>query len=254
MDRSKDARQQQETEAEFLSLAKKAEEAQLEAEQQVLRAKEAGQEVDAAQVSKVAVHEAASMAMALAFLAPGKEDAQWFGQLTLKANGVPVLNVSRGEGGFGEMVVEIDGRMMARGWQAKRHDIDQLFISKRGVRTTLKSGKKHVGKTHGQALVVEAPGFKFSIESRPASKFSEKADQIKYGHLNLKFDQDALPQFSKGFLAQLAGVRSMTDQRISEYRVTKPHPASRRAAPSSTTLADFESDVLFVRKSRDDLF
>jgi hypothetical protein len=249
-DRHKDSRQRQQEEAEFMSIAKKAEEAQ-RATQQVLQTEGAERKVDWAQASNLAANEAAStMAIALTFLAPGKEEAQWFGQLTLKANGVPVLNVSRGEGGFGEMVVEIDGKTMARGWKASDHSIDQSFNSKLGMRSTLKFSKKHVGGTHGQALVVEAPGFKFSIESRPASKFSEKADQIKYGHLNLKFDEDALPKLSKGFLAQLAGVREMTERRRSSYSVTNSLPAR----PSSTALADFESDELWVRRSLDDLF
>ena len=249
-DRHKDSRQRQQEEAEFMSIAKKAEEAQ-RATQQVLQTEGAERKVDWAQASNLAANEAAStMAIALTFLAPGKEEAQWFGQLTLKANGVPVLNVSRGEGGFGEMVVEIDGKTMARGWKASDHSIDQSFNSKLGMRSTLKFSKKHVGGTHGQALVVEAPGFKFSIESRPASKFSEKADQIKYGHLNLKFDEDALPKLSKGFLAQLAGVREMTERRRSSYSVTNSLPAR----PSSTALADFESDELWVRRSLEDLF
>jgi len=249
----KDSRQRQQQEAEFMSIAKKADEAQRAAEQasQTEGAEQKVSNVLFPQVSSLAADEAAStMAMALAFLAPGKEDAQWFGQLTLKANGVPVLNVSRGEGGFGEMVVEIDGKGVARGWKSPEHDIDQSFSSKLGMRSTLKFGKKHVGGTHGQALVVEAPGFKFSVESRPASKFPMPTDQIRYGHLNLKFDEDALPRFSKGFLAQLAGVREMTERRRSSYSVTNSLPAR----PSATALAEFESDALWVRRSLEDLF
>ena len=126
-----------------------------------------------------------------------KARAQWFGQLTLKAFGMTVLNVSRGEGGFGEMVVEVDGKPVARGRKASHNVIDQVFTSKLGVRTTLKAGEEHVGDAHGQALVVEAPSFKFSIESRPASTFPKTADQLKYGHLILKFDPDALNQPSE---------------------------------------------------------
>ena len=166
--------QQQKTEKEFMSLAKKAEEAQLE---------------------DVKAHPALRVATRAALLS--KEGTQWFSQLTLKAYGMIVLNVSRGEGGFGEMVVEIDGKAMAKGWKASRNGIAQRFISKLGVRTTLEVGKEHVGDTHGQALVVEAPGFKFSIVSRPASAFPKTADQVKYGHLVLKFDQDALTQPSQ---------------------------------------------------------
>jgi hypothetical protein len=166
--------QQQKTEKEFMSLAKKAEEAQLD---------------DAkAQPALRVTTETAILS---------KEDTQWFGQLTLKAYGMTVLNVSRGEGGFGEMVVEIDGKTVARGWKASRNGIAQLFTSKLGVRATLKVGKEHVGDTHAQALVVEAPGFKFSIVSRPASTFPKTADQVKYGHLILNFDQDTLRQPSQ---------------------------------------------------------
>jgi hypothetical protein len=166
--------QQQKTEKEFMSLAKKAEEAQLE---------------------DAKAHPALRVATRAALLS--KEGTQWFSQLTLKAYGMIVLNVSRGEGGFGVMVVEIDGKAMAKGWKASRNGIAQRFISKLGVRTTLEVGKEHVGDTHGQALVVEAPGFKFSIVSRPASAFPKTADQVKYGHLVLKFDQDALTQPSQ---------------------------------------------------------
>ena len=166
--------QQQKTEKEFMSLAKKAEEAQLE---------------------DAKAHPALRVATRAALLS--KEGTQWFSQLTLKAYGMIVLNVSRGEGGFGEMVVEIDGKAMAKGWKASRNGIAQRFISKLGVRTTLEVGKEHVGDMHGQALVVEAPGFKFSIVSRPASAFPKTADQVKYGHLVLKFDQDALTQPSQ---------------------------------------------------------
>merc|ERR1711865_1255077 len=230
--------QQQKTEKEFMSLAKKAEAAQLE------DAKWAQWQLSVANAERPALRVAKSTALL------SKEDTLWFGQLTLKADGVPVLNVSRGEGGFGEMVVEIDGKGGARGWKSPEHDIDQSFSSKLGMRSTLKFGKKHVGGTHGQALVVEAPGFKFPVESRPASKFPMPTDQIRYGHLNLKFDEDALPRFSKGFLAQLAGVREMTERRRSSYSVTNSLPAR----PSATALAEFESDALWVRRSLEDFF
>ena len=72
-----------------------------------------------------------------------------------------------------------------------------------------------------QVLNVEAPGFEFSIETRPALKFVQDKDaQVAYGHLNLKFDKAALPPSSKGFLAQLAGLQRMTDKREDAFRVT----------------------------------
>jgi hypothetical protein len=45
-------------------------------------------------------------------------------------------------------------------------------------------------------------------------------------------------------------VREMTERRRSSYSVTNSLPAR----PSSTALADFESDELWVRRSLDDLF
>ena len=37
------------------------------------------------------------------------EDAQWFSRLSLAVNGVTLLNVSRGEAGFGQMEVDVRG-------------------------------------------------------------------------------------------------------------------------------------------------
>ena len=75
---------------------------------------------------------------------------------------------------------------------------------------TLRQGQNHIGKDYrGQVLSVDAPGFRFAIESMPAKKYPDLASQIKYAHLNLKFDEAAFPSFSDGFLAQLAGVRRL---------------------------------------------
>ena len=89
--------------------------------------------------------------------------------------------------------------------------------------------KKHDWKAanvHSQLLSIEAPGFKFSIESAPGMKYLEVAKQIKYAHLNLKFDEADFPSFSDGFLAQLAGVRTMDRASKLEYSVGRAHSAS----------------------------
>lgn len=174
------------------------------------------------------VHEAASFVIALAFAGatPGVDAAQWFGQLDLRANGVPVLSVSRGEGRFGAMAVVVDGKRLDGG---VGHE-GELSSKQFGLRATLRQGQSHVGKEHrGQVLSVDAPGFKFSIESMPAKKYTDPADQIKYAHLNLKFDEGDFPSFSDGFLAQLAGVRQLDRRTEVQYTVGKPHPAARAA-------------------------
>ena len=61
---------------------------------------------------------------------------------------------------------------------------------------------------------MEAPGFKFSIESAPGMKFSELAEE-------------AFPKFSNGFLAQLAGVRSLTERSEARFDVGPTHDTRR---------------------------
>ena len=196
----------------LVALAEKAEQARVDAEVKALTEKAAALPDDA---DDLMVHQAASMVLALAFLTPDQE-AQWFGQLTLKEDGEPVLSVSRGERGFGAMEVKVDGKIVKEGE-------GQITSKRSGLRARLVRTTKfdwHASNVHSQAVAVVAPGFKFSIESAPAKhKYSEVADQIKFGHLNLKFDQDAFPKFSNGFLAQLAGARSLTDRSESRFNV-----------------------------------
>jgi hypothetical protein len=187
--------------------------------------------------SMVRVHEAASLVIALAFAgsdasdaAPGDRgadgagsDAQWFGQLTLVANGVTVLSVTRGRGRFGEMRVVVEGHEPVHGGPG--HE-GELISEDYGLKVTLRQGQNHIGKDYrGQVLSVDAPGFKFAIESTPARKYTDLASQIKYAHLNLKFDEADFPSFSDGFLAQLAGVRTLDRVSKLEYSVGRAHPA-----------------------------
>ena len=189
--------------------------------------------------SMVRVHEAASMIIALAFAgsdaAPGDRsadgasaDAQWFGQLTLTANGVKVLDVTRGQGRFGQMRVVVEGHEAVHGGPG--HE-GELVSDKYGLKATLRQGQNHLGKDYrGQKLSVDAPGFKFAIESMPAKKYTDLASQIKYAHLNLKFDEADFPSFSDGFLAQLAGVRRLDQGSKLEYSVGRAHPAGGTGA------------------------
>ena len=51
----------------------------------------------------------------------------------------------------------------------------------------------------------------------PALKFSKEEDKVGFGHLNLKFEGDALPVSSRGLLAQLAGTRALTKHNKNKF-------------------------------------
>jgi hypothetical protein len=145
------------------------------------------------------------------------EDAQWFSQLTLMANAKVVLNVTRGIGGFGGMGIQVDGKH-------KLYDADKWinkFVGHPGpnqeMPITLGRLKKHVGNKFAQALVIDAPDLRFSIETMPALKFNNEEDKVAFGHLNLKFEGDALPVSSRGLLAQLAGTRALTKHNKNKF-------------------------------------
>ena len=146
------------------------------------------------------------------------EDAQWFSQLALMANGKVMLNVTRGIGGFGGMGIQVDGKHKvydAEKWINK-------FVAHDGrgeVPVTLGRLKKHVGNKFAQALVVDAPDLRFSIETMPALKFNKEEDKVAFGHLNLKFEGDALPVSSRGLLAQLAGTRALTQHNKDKFKL-----------------------------------
>ena len=138
-----------------------------------------------------------------------------------------ILSVTRGQGRFGQMRVVVEGHDPVHGGPG--HE-GELISEKYGLKVTLRQGQNHIGKDYrGQVLSVDAPGFRFAIESIHAKKYADLASQIKYAHLNLKFDEAAFPSFSDGFLAQLAGVRQLDRRTEVQYTVGKPHPAARAA-------------------------
>ena len=152
------------------------------------------------------------------------EDAQWFSQLALVANEKVVLNVTRnvvGSGGFGSMGIQVDGKH-------KIYDADKWitkFVAHAGrggdVPLTLGRLKKHVGSKYAQALVVDAPNLRFSIETMPALKFLKEEDKVLFGHLNLRFDGGAMHESSRGLLAQLAGKRALTQHTKDKFKLVR---------------------------------
>merc|ERR1712238_91996 len=76
-----------------------------------------------------------------------------------------------------------------------------------------------VGSKYAQALVVDAPNLRFSIETMPALKFLKEEDKVLFGHLNLRFDGGAMHESSRGLLAQLAGKRALTQHTKDKFKL-----------------------------------
>ena len=55
-------------------------------------------------------------------------------------------------------------------------------------------------------LAVDAPAFRFAVESKPASarQYADAADQMSHGHLSLRFEPSELPASAGGPIAELA--------------------------------------------------
>ena len=154
------------------------------------------------------------------------DDAQWFRELVLMANNKAIVNVTRGSDGFGGMSVEANGKRLsydAENWINKFVAHTRSSACPKNtcdVPLSLGRLKKHVGDRFGQELTIETPQLKFGIQTMPALKFKEQKDQVKYGHLNLKFE-GAVPASARGLLAQLAGKRELTDHAEKRFQLHK---------------------------------
>ena len=74
-----------------------------------------------------------------------------------------ILSVTRGQGRFGQMRVVVEGHDPVHGGPG--HE-GELISEKYGLKVTLRQGQNHIGKDYrGQVLSVDAPGFRFAIES-----------------------------------------------------------------------------------------
>jgi hypothetical protein len=177
------------------------------------------------------------------------EDAQWFSRLVLLVNNVTLLNVSRGEAGFGEMEVDVRGQRIrgTEGELSTEVSTDGLVQASLSLRkhvrawTHRKGTGVSIGHKYGQLLSVDAPAFRFSIESKPASarKYADAAGQILHGHLNLRFEQAELPASASGLIAKLASASSVSSSASSASKrlVTKVTDLLRRREERRATRA-----------------
>ena len=80
-----------------------------------------------------------------------------------------------------------------------------------------------------EVLEVRAHHLRFTIETKAALKFDSAADQVAFGHLNLRFNGAMLPATSRGLLAQLAGRREVTSHSEERFQLRRNRKAKRQA-------------------------
>jgi len=136
-----------------------------------------------------------------------KKSDQWFSQLLVTiddaARGqgeVRVLDVSASQEDLGTMEVALDDKLMTPvpgkdTYTSQEHHKVSFTVSKRS-------------KTGADQLHVQAGGLEVSIFISKASKFTSEKDQVKFSHLNMRFDS-GLPKNCAGVFAELAGLQPM---------------------------------------------
>jgi len=67
-----------------------------------------------------------------------------------------------------------------------------------------------IGDAHAENVEIRAPGLGLTISSARAKKYSKESAQVRWSHLNMKV-MSTLPRSSSGLLAELAGMRPMSE-------------------------------------------
>jgi len=149
-----------------------------------------------------------------------KSGHQWFKQLIITQDDATVLDVTARQTSFGTMQVLLDGKEIE---ESPRKEWVATYASrKRAVHlSALKQpARLQIGEKLADKLELEAGGLKLTIYSSKASKFFYKADQVKYMHLNVDFDE-GIPTDARGVFAQMAGVEPMSRE---TKRLLTPYP------------------------------
>merc|ERR1712216_177652 len=77
-----------------------------------------------------------------------------------------------------------------------------------------------VGSLHAEVAEIIAPGLTLAISSAGAKKYGKETAQVRWAHLNMKM-KSSLPSGVKGFVAELAGLQSLTQETKSYLTVPK---------------------------------
>ena len=123
-------------------------------------------------------------------------NAQWFGEFAIMSKDQTVIEITAAE--RRTMNITFDGKQVRAG----KSTVKAEYNSPTGVRLELTATE------NGEQATVEAGDMRVRIFSSGAAKFSRKAEQNKYSHLNLNFE--FLPTKGRGIFAELAGLRPMS--------------------------------------------
>lgn len=134
---------------------------------------------------------------------------QWFEQLLVTVGDagrrfegeVRVLDVSASQEDLGTMQVALDDKLMTPvpgkdTYTSQEHHKVTFTVTKRS-------------KNGADKLDVQAGGLALSIYISKAAKFTSEKDQVKFSHLNMKFDS-GLPKHCSGVFAELAGLQPIS--------------------------------------------
>jgi hypothetical protein len=148
----------------------------------------------------------------------GHGSTQWFGTYAIDHNGREVLRVSisisptgdaatklkqLGVSTLSTMSVDIDGKPVV--------STGKVYKSSTGVSALVTSlPMRLIGDSHAENVEIRAPGLGLTISSARAKKYSKESAQVRWSHLNMKV-VSTLPRSATGLLAELAGMRPMSE-------------------------------------------
>ena len=137
-----------------------------------------------------------------------KKTDEWFQQLLITVSDpgrgegeVRVLDVSASQEDLGTMEIALDDKLMT---PVPGKD---TYTSQEHHKVAFTTSKHR--KTGADQLHVQAGGLALSIYISKAAKFTSEKDQIKFSHLNMKFD-GGLPKHCAGVFAELAGIQPIS--------------------------------------------
>ena len=106
-----------------------------------------------------------------------------------------MLDVSADQDELGTMRIALDDKVV------KPEKGKDTYISAEHHKISFQASKR--ANTNADQLHIEAGDLALSIYISKASKFNKEKDQVKYAHLNMKFD-NGLPTDGSGIFAECA--------------------------------------------------